>query len=85
MFRGVHGHVHGRTPFAKCDYPCIPTLKKLLGLFDCLYSRIHSRSFVVLGAQDNEVMVMNQLTSNIHFMMVRNTDFDLDSLSSCFI
>ncbi|CAF1215889.1 unnamed protein product [Adineta ricciae] len=49
---GVHGHVHGRNPFAKCDYPCIPTLKKLL------------------GAQDNEVMVMNQLTSNIHIMMI---------------
>lgn len=31
IFRGVHGHVHGRDPFAYCDYPCIPTLKKLLG------------------------------------------------------
>lgn len=49
---GVYGHVHGKNPFAFCDNPCIPTLKKLL------------------GAKDNEVAVMNQLTTNIHFMMV---------------
>ncbi|CAF0746055.1 unnamed protein product [Rotaria sordida] len=49
---GVYGHTYGTNPFAYCDYPCIPTLKKLL------------------GAEDNEVGVMNQLTTNIHFMMV---------------
>ncbi|CAF4490258.1 unnamed protein product [Rotaria socialis] len=49
---GVHGHIHGRNPFAACDYPCIPTLQKLL------------------GAEDKEVGVMNQLTSNLHFMMI---------------
>ncbi|UJR33886.1 hypothetical protein I4U23_021307 [Adineta vaga] len=49
---GVYGHVHGRIPFAKCDYLCVPTLKKLL------------------GAEDKEVTVMNQLSSNIHFMMI---------------
>ncbi|CAF0728622.1 unnamed protein product [Adineta steineri] len=49
---GVRGHVHGTNPFAKCDYPCIPALKTLL------------------GATDNEVAVMNQLSSNIHFMMI---------------
>jgi len=49
---GVYGHLNGKNPFALCDNPCIPTLKKLL------------------GAEDNEVAVMNQLTSNIHFMMI---------------
>ncbi|CAF4088260.1 unnamed protein product [Rotaria sp. Silwood2] len=49
---GVYGHVHGTNPFVNCDYPCIPTLKTLL------------------GAEDNEVGIMNQLTTNIHFMMV---------------
>ncbi|CAF0777967.1 unnamed protein product [Rotaria sp. Silwood1] len=49
---GVYGHIYGTNPFAYCDYPCIPTLKTLL------------------GAEDNEVGIMNQLTTNIHFMMI---------------
>lgn len=68
-FSAVHGHVHGSNPFAKCDYPCIPTLEKLLGEFD-LPEHADRMFDVVSGAKQNEVAVMNQLSSNLHFMMV---------------
>jgi len=70
LTRGVYGHVYGENPFSTCDYPCIPTLKKLLGQFDLLVKNHSFVFFNCTGAEDNEVGVMNQLTSNLHFMMV---------------
>ncbi|CAF0812466.1 unnamed protein product [Didymodactylos carnosus] len=49
---GVYGHYYGFMPWAKCDYPCLPTMCKLV------------------GGQMGEVGVMNQLTTNLHFVMI---------------
>ncbi len=53
LIRGVYGHVYGENPFASCDYPCIPTLKKLLGEFDRL---VKNHSFVFLTVQVLKIM-----------------------------
>jgi hypothetical protein len=79
MFRGVYGHMYGTNPFAKCDYPCIPTLKMLLGKFDLLIEFYLLYFLNSLGAKDNEVGVMNQLSTNLHFMMVKNFRLNLNN------
>lgn len=70
FFRGVYGHKYGSNPFADCDYPCLPTMSALVGktlLPENLRSSLRSRH---LGGKEKEVGVMNQLTTNLHFLMV---------------
>ena len=50
--RGVYGHFTGSNPWASCDYPCLPTMRSLV------------------GGEESEVAVMNQLSVNLHIMMV---------------